>query len=137
MVMKNTIGAALLFGLALATLLVLGNLVVRDAFADDGFTKIRVAPGLATSSNFIDVLLPFLSNHPETDEGQGEMALKVDKVDGAYRVEITKTGYLDDSVSGEVYRGNVIRTKDGQWELIEMVVKPICSRGKPKNGRCP
>ncbi len=104
---------------------------------DEGpFRQIRIAPGIATSDNFIEVLLPFLNNHPESDEGNGGMDLNVQKENGGYRVNMTLTGYLDDSLYGQQYRGYVVRTSTGQWELLEMQVRPLCARGRNVNGIC-
>lgn len=119
-----------------AIVFALTALVAPTASAQDGLKEIKIAPDLATSTNFIDVLVPFLSGHPETSEGLGIMSLNVEKVDDVFEVEIIKRGYLDDSVSGEIFQGTVIWTDRGEWELIEMASKPICARGEAKDGRC-
>ena len=82
-------------------------LLTRDALAadGDGFRDIRVAPGVAVADDMIDVVLPFLKGHPERDEGNGGMQLGIRKEDGGYLVNIVLTGYLDDSLYGEHYRG--------------------------------
>lgn len=103
----------------------------------DGFRKIRVAPGLATSGQFIDVLIPFLQGHPDSIEGNQAMELRIWKQDAGYRVDLIKTGYPDDSVSGEHYRGSVIRTSNGAWELLALAVKDLCARGDAVGGMCP
>jgi hypothetical protein len=100
------------------------------------FRDIRIAPGLATSPQFIDVVLPFLSGHPESAEGKGELTYTVRKSDGGvFEVNIILKGYLDDSVMGEHYRGHVIQTSDG-WELTDMAVKALCYRGVSADDLC-
>ncbi|WP_346911507.1 hypothetical protein [uncultured Roseibium sp.] len=103
----------------------------------DGFRKIRVAPGLATSGQFIDVLMPFLQGHPDSIEGNQAMELKIWKHGAGYRVDLIKTGYPDDSITGEHYRGSVIRTSNGAWELLALAVKDLCARGDAVGGTCP
>jgi hypothetical protein len=123
-------------GLAVGAFLVLGEAHAESASPNDGFREIRVAPGIATADDLIDVILPFLRNHPESEEGNAGLQLNVQKDGTAYNVDIFLTGYLDDSVSGEHYRGHVIRTSDGKWELLTMAVKPVCARGVNVNGVC-
>jgi uncharacterized protein YgiM (DUF1202 family) len=123
-------------GVAVGTFLVLGEAHAESASPNDGFREIRVAPGIATADNLIDVILPFLRNHPESEEGNAGMQLNVQKDGADYNVDILLTGYLDDNVSGEHYRGHVIRTSDGKWELLAMAAKPICARGVNVNGVC-
>ncbi|WP_428688082.1 hypothetical protein [Roseibium sp.] len=125
-----------LTGFTLGTIAAVGLSSAHETSAGDGFRNIRVAPGLAGSTDFIEVLLPFLRNHPETDEGNAELDLKIRKDGNGYRVDLRKTGYLDDSVRGEVYRGTVIRTSEGTWQLLAMEVKPLCSRGENVGGVC-
>ncbi|TYC64781.1 SH3 domain-containing protein [Stappia sp. BW2] len=124
--------AASLAALPVACLLLTGSVQAQD----DGFREIRVAPGTAVAANFMDVLMPFLQGHPESDEGNAALDLKVRKAGSGYSVDIVMTGYLDDSLSGEHYRGTVIRTASGQWELLEMKVSPLCARGENVGGVC-
>jgi hypothetical protein len=120
----------------LAALALGGTCQAQIATDADGFRDIRVAPGLVNSGEFIDVLLPFLQGHPENDEGNATIDLKMRKEDGVYGVDIIKTGYLDDSLAGEHFRGSVIRTREGEWELLTMSVKPLCARGRNIDGIC-
>jgi hypothetical protein len=106
----------------------------ENANSLEGFEEIRVAPGVSTSSNFIDVLLPYFIGFPEGMEGRQSLEMKIRKGDGAYVVDIVKSGYLDDSVKGEHYRGFVIPTTEG-WELLDLGVKTMCYRGMT-DGRC-
>lgn len=126
----------LLIGVATGALLVLGQAFANAAPVEDGFRDIRVAPGYATADDFIDVILPFIKNHPESEEGNAGLSLDIQKNGAGYSVDILLTGYLDDAVSGEHYRGHVIRTSSGQWELLSMAVKPICARGVNVDGVC-
>lgn len=102
----------------------------------DGFKQIKVAPGYAVNEEFIGVLMPFLRGHPESLEGKGSMDLSIRKKESGFEVEIIKDGFLDDSVRGEHWRGFVIETSDGQWELLNMAVKYLCYRGSNDEGIC-
>ncbi|MEM8700389.1 MAG: SH3 domain-containing protein [Pseudomonadota bacterium] len=119
---------ALLFAIQLA----------QETRADEsgGFRDIRVAPGVAVADDMIDVLLPFVRGHPERDEGNGGMQLGIRKQEGGYLVNIVLTGYLDDSLYGEHYRGFIIPRADDRWELAAMSVKPLCARGQNVDGYC-
>ncbi|MCP4318763.1 MAG: hypothetical protein GY789_22905 [Hyphomicrobiales bacterium] len=102
----------------------------------EGFREIRVAPGLTTGEQLIDVIAPFLRDHPESLEGNASMEMDVRKEDAGFRVDIIKSGFLDDSVQGEHWRGFVIMTSEGQWELLSMAVKNLCYRGNTDDGSC-
>ncbi|MEO1112771.1 MAG: SH3 domain-containing protein [Pseudomonadota bacterium] len=102
----------------------------------DGFREIRVAPGVAVADDMIDVILPFLKGHPERDEGSAGMQLGIRKEEGGYLVNVVLTGYLDDSLYGEHYRGFIIPLSDDRWELAAMSVKPLCARGQIIDGYC-
>jgi hypothetical protein len=131
-----THSAGLVFSLALAAALPFGQANAQGMIDAEGFREIRVAPGVATAPDFIDVLVPFLKNHPENDEGSAGMDLNIRKEGSGYHVNIRLTGYLDDSVYGEHFRGYVIRTSTGEWELLSMSVKTLCARGQNVNGVC-
>lgn len=103
---------------------------------EDGFGPVQVAPGLATGPQVMDVLLPYLNDFPEGLEGNQQLDIRLRKAEGGYRVDIEMSGYLDDAIAGEHYRGFIIPGGDG-WELREMSVKPDCWRGEAVNGRCP
>lgn len=113
-----------------------GPAAARETDFYEGFREIRVAPGLATSGQFIDVLMPFLQGHPDSLEGKQAMELKIWRHGAGYRVDLVKTGYLDDSVYGEHYRGSVIRTSNGGWELLTLAVRDLCARGESADGIC-
>lgn len=102
----------------------------------DGFKQIKVAPGYAVNDQFIGVLMPFLQDHPEPMEDGGLMEMTVRPKDNGYEVNIIKDGYRDDSVRGEHWRGFVIPTGDGKWELLNMAVKYLCYRGRSESGIC-
>ena len=113
-----------------------GPAAARETDFYEGFREMRVAPGLATSGQFIDVLMPFLQGHPDSLEGKQAMELKIWRHGAGYRIDLVKTGYLDDSVYGEHYRGSVIRTSNGGWELLTLAVKDLCARGESADGTC-
>ncbi|WP_434055711.1 MAG: SH3 domain-containing protein [Roseibium sp.] len=125
-------------GSAVLIALLFTLLSMREALADegDGFRDIRVAPGVAVADDMINVVLPFLKGHPERDEGGGGMQLGIRKEDGGYLVNIVLTGYLDDSLYGEHYRGFIIPLPNDRWELAAMSVKPLCARGQITDGYC-
>ncbi|MES0881054.1 SH3 domain-containing protein [Roseibium sp. SCP14] len=131
-----THAAPLVFSLALAAPLSSGQANAQGAIDAEGFREIRVGPGVATAPDFIDVLVPFLKTHPESAEGSAGMDLNIRKEGSGYHVNIRLTGYLDDSVFGEHFRGYVIRTSTGEWELLSMSVKTLCARGQNVNGVC-
>ena len=126
------LSAAAFAAIPIASLLLTGVAQAQD----NGFREIRIAPGTAVAADFMDVLMPFLQGHPESDEGNAALDLKVRKADSGYSVDIVMTGYLDDSLSGEHYRGTVVHTATGEWELLEMKVKPLCARGENIGGIC-
>jgi len=102
----------------------------------EGFRELKVAPGLAVGNDVIDVLMPFLRGHPESEEGKPGLEMKLRKADYGFQVDIIQTGFLDDSISGHHFRGGVIRTSNGQWELLNMHLRPICARGQNVDGYC-
>jgi hypothetical protein len=106
----------------------------QDSF--DGFRMLTPDPATSTGADVIDVLLPYLRGHPEALEGRPQTSLSIREGGDALLVDIIKTGYLDDSVSGEHHRGIVVPTPGG-WELTQIGVMPICARGDAVDGRCP
>ncbi len=141
-VLFTALVTALVTGLVTALVLALPALFVplpaalAESAKETTFRDIRIAPGLATSPQFIDVVLPFLSGHPEFAEGMGELTFTVRKGEsGVFAVNIILKGYLDDSVRGEHYRGHVIQNSDG-WELTDMAVKTLCYRGVSADDLC-
>lgn len=117
-------------------MLVLSSTLAKADSSDGEFREIRVASGLATGDQFIDVVAPFLRDHPEGLEGNPAMDLAVRRVEAGFQVDIVKSGFLDDSVSGQHWRGFVILNSDGQWELLTMAVKDVCQRGRNAEGLC-
>lgn len=104
--------------------------------SSDGFHQVRVAPALATNTRFMHLIMPFIGNHPESDEGRATLSLDIRRDKNGFVFDLKMGGYLDDSVSGEHYRGHVIASAKG-WELKNLGVKPTCYRGEPNKGRCP
>jgi len=102
----------------------------------DGFRQVRVAPALATNTRFMHLIMPHIGNHPESDEGRQTLSLDIRPDKNGFVFDLKMGGYLDDSVSGEHYRGNVVASSEG-WELKYLGVKPTCYRGEPNKGRCP
>ena len=124
-------------GLALCAVVAMSIVLAGPvSAADDGFHEIRVAPGLAEANQFIDTIRPFLLDYPKNLEGKAAMTIDIRKGDGGFDVDIVKTGYLDDSVEGEQFRGFVIRTSKGTWELLSLSVKTLCYRGTNPDGKC-
>ena len=62
--------------------------------------------------------------------------MAVRRVEAGFQVDIIKSGFLDDSVSGQHWLGFVILNSDGQWELLTMAVKDVCQRGRNAQGLC-
>lgn len=104
--------------------------------SEDGFRDIKVAPGVSQADQLIDTIMPFLTGHPESLEGNAGLKLDIQKDDEGFRVDIIKTGYLDDSLSGEHFRGIIIQNAEGRWELLSMQVKSLCARGESTDGKC-
>ena len=123
-------------GLVLGTMITALSATAEEPSFYEGFREIRVAPGLATSGNLIDVLMPFLRDHPENLEGNPTLELKIWRHGAGLRVDLVKTGYLDDSVYGVHYRGSIIRTSKDEWELWTMAVRDLCARGEAPDGKC-
>lgn len=114
-----------------------GLAVAEEAkISSDGFRQVRVAPALATNTRFMQLIMPFIGNHPEADEGRPTLSLDVRPGKSGLVFDLKMGGYLDDSVSGEHYRGHVVASPDG-WKLESLGVKPTCYRGEPREGRCP
>lgn len=118
------------------------SLITGPAFANEdklsfeGFKMIKVAPGLAEANSLVQTILPFMDGHPEAEEGNGALELKVRKLDDQFVINIIMSGYADDSVRGEHYRGVVIYTQKNTWKLITMGRKYLCYRSKSASGIC-
>ncbi len=100
-----------------------------------GFKAVKIAPDRSSSDKVINLLLPYIGNHPESLEGRPELDLSIRRHESSLIVDLTLSGYLDDSVSGEHYRGIVVRSSKG-WELVDLGVKYICYRGVSASGKC-
>jgi len=104
--------------------------------AADGFRQVRVAPGTAESADFMELIRPFLMIDPLQREGSPSLDLTIRRSDSGYRFDVTTGGALDDSISGQHYRGDIIRYEGDRWLLIDLSVRDICARGRSESGRC-
>lgn len=125
--------------LALALIVSLGRpLMAGDKEHSEslkGFQAVKIAPDQSSSDKVINLLLPFIGNHPESLEGHPKLDLSIRRYESSLIVDLTLNGYLDDSVAGEHYRGIVVRSSKG-WELVDLGVKHICYRGMSAAGKC-
>jgi hypothetical protein len=133
----KTIKTAGIVSLAIAAALA-ATPVLADEEPDtlDGFRIITPEPGTATGENVIDILVPYLRGHPESLEGRPGVSLTISASGERLVADIVLTGYLDDSVAGEHYRGFIVQSPGG-WELTDLGVTPICARGDATDGLCP
>lgn len=126
-----------------STVLALGLALGQPLAADDkdasaslkGFKAVEIPPGQASSDRVIDLILPYVGNHPESMEGRPKLDLSIRKHGSALVVDLTLGGYLDDSVAGQVYRGIVVPSPKG-WALKQLGMKLICYRGVSASGKC-
>lgn len=126
-----------------STVLALGLALGQPLSADDkiasasleGFKAVEIPPGQASSDRVIDLILPYVGNHPESMEGRPKLDLSIRKHGSSLIVDLTLGGYLDDSVAGQVYRGIVVPSPKG-WELKQLGMKLICYRGVSASGKC-
>lgn len=125
--------------LALVLLVSLGRpLMAEDkghAASLKGFKAVKISPDLSSSDRVINLILPYIGNHPESLEGRPKLDLSIGRHETSLIVDLKLGGYLDDSVAGEHYRGIVTRSSKG-WELVELGVKYICYRGISSSGKC-
>lgn len=126
----------LVAGLVVTVQMTNGAVADGLSYQTGGFKEIKIAPGLAQADHVIDTVRPFLLDHPESLEGKASVDLTVRKKANGFVVNIIKKGFLDDSVLGEHYRGFVIRSSKGKWQLVSMGVKYSCYRGKSSGGLC-
>lgn len=95
-------------------------------------------------SSVFDLLSPILSGHPESMEGGASSDITMRKESWRRQisakplsydttpfiaVQITQSGYLDDSVSGGRYFAEVRMDENGQWKLDGLWVQYKCARG--------
>lgn len=102
----------------------------------DGFREMKVAPGTAESTDFMELIRPFLMIDPLQSEGSPSLDLKIRRSDSGYRFDVMTGGALDDSVSGQHYRGDIIRYEGDRWLLLDLWVRDICVRGRAASGQC-
>ena len=135
---RNTIRATAMIAVLAAGLHPLASQAASHSskVSADGFLQIKVAPGYAQADKFMNTILPFISDHPESASGPQSMSINIEKSGSGFSVNIIKKGYRDDSVMGEHFRGHVIQTSTGKWELLSMEVKYLCYRGKSESGLC-
>jgi hypothetical protein len=84
-----------------------------------------------SASSLMDVIAPVYSGHPESTEGRPGLKIEMAPWHGrdAMHVQVTMTGYLDDSVSGETFAALVEPGGDG-WVLKKLWKKNLCARGQ-------
>ncbi|MEP3051013.1 MAG: hypothetical protein ABJP48_07905 [Erythrobacter sp.] len=96
-----------------------------------------------TGTSVIGLLEPLLAGHPETEEGAPTVSLNISKRQWAgfnlrndptsrdpfIAVEITRHGFLDDSVSGDRLFAQVRQTAEG-WKIIRLFGQNLCARGE-------
>lgn len=103
-----------------------------SVFQYHGWKSVDVAdwaPRSATS--LMDVIAPLYSGHPESSEGRPTLKIELTPLSDrdAMQVQVTMTGYLDDSVSGEQYVALVEPGGDG-WVLSRLWKRYLCARGR-------
>lgn len=75
-----------------------------------------------------------LTHFPESREGRQELELDVtEQEDGSYVVQLTRTGFLDDSVNGDQQRA-VLRYEGGGWRVAELGRRWRCQNGRGPAG---
>ena len=108
----------------------------KDAPASlKGFEPVKIESAKATSDRVINLVLPYIGNHPEAMEGRPMLDISIKLQGDSLIFDLKMGGYLDDSVSGEHFRG-IIKPSPKGWELVDLGVKSICYRGKSKSGKC-
>lgn len=112
---------------------------IADEFpADkDGYKQLRIARGISQAENYIELLTPFMDEFRDMEEGRRKLCLTMNEIDGGISFDIINSGFADDSVSGQQFKGIIIKSDHG-WELIELYQRWICARGKRSDkGICP
>jgi hypothetical protein len=69
--------------------------------------------------------VPVFTGNAEQD---ANLTIRITPHDGAVAIEITETGWADDSVSGQIKR-LILAPADGAWRVTEMGHAWICARG--------
>ncbi len=84
-----------------------------------------------SATSLMDLIAPLTSGHPESSEGRPTLKIELAPLADrdAMQVEVTMTGYLDDSVSGEQYVALVEPGGDG-WVLSRLWKRYLCARGR-------
>lgn len=90
----------------------------------------------------MDLVLDQIRAFPESLEGRPNLSLVSRKRDdGNLLVQLTETGFLDDSVDGARHSYVLTETEDGGWRVLEQNVEYRCARGadpmKWQAGPCP
>lgn len=124
---KNTLSK---FALVLAALAMLAS-VGRAALAEHitGYAPVDLSkwqPREAASA--MALLEPIYRNHPESLEGDPELDIEFEEVDGVLVAEIEMSGMLDDAVKGAEYRA-IIKRVGNVWRLDQLGVRWECYRG--------
>lgn len=104
---------------------------IADAFPvdKDGYKQLRIAPGIARADDYLELLRPFMDDFPDLEEGRARFQLTMNEIEGGISFDIINSGFADDSVAGEQFRGVIIKSGN-RWELIELHQRWICARGK-------
>lgn len=112
---------------------------IADGFPvdEDGYKQLRIAPGVARAENYLGLLAPLMDDFPDMEEGRAQIQLTMEQIEGGIGFDFIHSGFADDSVSGEQFKGVIIKTGNG-WEMIELYQRWICARGKrSEDGLCP
>lgn len=117
------------FGLACG----LTGMAVGPALADGaqdhaGFRELRVAPGTAESVDLMELIRPFLMIDPLQLEGSPSLDLQIRQTENGYSFDVMTGGAVDDFVTGQHFRGGIIRYEGDRWLLIDLFVRNICKR---------
>jgi len=110
--------------MALAATYPTANAAARDFIQVEGASHVG-----NTASNVLDLVAPIMRGHPERLEGRPTGRVRFAKSPaGGLVVEVTMTGYLDDSLAGERFLGFVTRDTAG-WTLASLWRQNLCWRG--------
>ena len=105
--------------------------IATTAMFRNGWATVDYSGWERTSApTVLGVLEPVYAWHPEAMEGRPELDIKMVPWPGreAMRVEITMTGFLDDSVAGERYVALVKPGGEG-WTIGGLWRRNLCQRG--------
>lgn len=89
----------------------------------------KAGDGGPPAERLIDLVMPFMAGHPESDEGRPTANFSfASGRNGEITFKLTMTGYLDDSVAGERFEGTARLEAEG-WRLVELWSQTLCGRG--------